>query len=174
MRLSEIINIDDIDGGFPPDERDILLKFRWEDIKSKIKFIDQLPNGFDVWGNRWPLTRDYNQMYFLENDEVVGSAMVHLKDPPMPNKTVTIKMINVLSTYQKRGIGFEFYSFLLKNGYKILSDMDHTKGSRKLWNKLSKVYTARFYDLKTEKFSDPVNDINKAYRTKHLKILLTK
>lgn len=174
MRIHEIVNIPDLRGDYSIRNHDEFLRDRWKDVKSKIKYIEQLPNGIDIWGKRWPLIEGVNYLYFKYNDEIIGSATISYDISRIASNTFIVKIINILSRYQQKGTGFYFYSFLLNNGYKIISDIEHTKSSKKLWQKISKNYTARIYNPKTEELGDPIDDINKAYQDNYLKVLLSK
>ena len=77
--------------------------------------------------------------YLLQNDILVGILeTVKLKLKNYPFEVFQEESIDICSEYRAKGFGTTFYYNLIKNGFRILSDFKHYKGTKGLWVKLSK------------------------------------
>jgi hypothetical protein len=133
MRLYEINKIEDFD----TKTSDELLQLRYDAKKDKLFYMKNLAS-VELWGEHWPLTKsDNNRFYFLSGfGQPIGFATLQ----PVSNKIFTVKMIYITPKFQKGGIAYAFYSFLLDNNVALLSDVDLTNASIMLWKKLATTY----------------------------------
>lgn len=143
---------------------DDLMHSRWREPLSDMKYIALLPNGYEIWSSQWPI-RSHAQIYFVfgQNKDIVGSVQVRKRELTNISNVLTVAIINILSTHRRMGLAKHFYGFLLKNGYKIASDLDQSQYGKALWLSLAKTHTARLYNRRTGELQKPTKDITDAY-----------
>jgi GNAT superfamily N-acetyltransferase len=123
------------------------------------------------------LKYDMNHVWFYHDDEFIGQSSISFEKVKLNTKKTIkvpyIAMINFKPEYQNKGIGYNFYNFILeKYGY-LLSDYSQTEKAYKLWSKLIQKHPTRLYDYDTRKLgSKIVTDIEDVYQDDDLRLLV--
>lgn len=98
--------------------------------------------------------------YIFDVEQCVARATV---DPvSYLENTVKVSHIVVHPDYRNKGLGFSIYEHLLQNS-NIISDHDHTRFGKQMWDKLSKKYVVRSYQ--DGKIGQPIKNIDWVYNT---------
>jgi len=142
MKIKEITIISD----FEDKPFDILLKQRYEDRKDTLFPITKI-KSIIVLGDNWPLNYQFNRFYFLNDNNPIGYASIaYVRNKDIKN-LYSIKMIYIKSNFRRQNFISSFYSFLLDNGYNLISDNDQTKSSKMVWKKLLGKYKLYLTDI---------------------------
>lgn len=159
MKINEINIIE------PFDEEQSLKLLQQNFQSNDKKFITKL-SAVELWANNWPL-QDNNIFFFVDNwGKPIGNAIVISESNDTIKKLVRVGNIFIRGKYRRMGIGMDFYSFLLDNGYRIISDSDHTDGSAALWNKLAKKYQVYLVkeNVPVKQVTDTLDAYNNGYK----------
>lgn len=142
------------------------VKRNYEYNKASLKFLTRISVA-NVFVDNWPLLEE-NQFYFLDSDGNVGGGAFVLKSHVNISDTYVVKDIFLGKTLRGKGIAFQFYSFLLRSGYNLLSDVDHTNASKRLWQRLSEKFSVYLYEKETDRIIKRITDTSIAYENGYL------
>lgn len=142
MRYSEITDLNEIEEvgiSVAPE----LIRHRFRVTKNKLKHLANIAS-FELYGEKWPMTKDMNSFFFLDGyGNPIGSSTLQFMGQ---GRLYSVKMIQIIDEYQRKGIGLAFYSFLIRNGYHLISDSEHSSKSKALWRKLMTNHTLYLSD----------------------------
>lgn len=100
--------------------------------------------GFDLVADEdeWPISSDMcGSMFIVHDDEPIAFFdIIHNSR----DNTVTTPFPYISAPYRQKGLGYQFYKFLLDSGYTIRSGKSHSQDSIKLWNKISRNYVVLY------------------------------
>lgn len=161
-------------GDFADLESERLIQKIMDNASDDFVYVTNI-GSFEVYAEQlmWPLSKytaikQYVVFYFSDSwGNPVGAVELAFWD----SKTYRVANIQLRKTVQGQGLGFGFYKFILDSGFNLVSDLDHTVGSRALWSKLAKthaVYTMLYHDH-VPTYSRVI-DTTAAY-TQHLRLI---
>lgn len=129
MRFYEIHAMDPFDDDA---EQDRLLQIRYDEVKDQLKYITNI-NSLELWAQHWPPKYEDPTRFIFKDafGEPVGLASTIGHSP----KTLMIRMIYVKREFRGR-IARNFYGFLIKSGFRLITDIDQTPAAKRVWKSL--------------------------------------
>lgn len=126
--------------------------------QANLFVIHNFSHGIQLMAEQWPLkTRHHMQAFYLVQDHVpigqflLDHMMVHDLDR---NETVlhvhhafVVSYAYIESSFRKLypGLGYAVYRYLLDHDVVLVSDVDHTVMSKRVWEKLLLAYNVYMY-----------------------------
>lgn len=128
---------------FSPDiNKDMTLQYKQLTSSSKYKKITML-GDIKVMASDWPIT-NHAIVFLLDDKEAIGKFSIIVDRDFKP--AITFKFAFLAPSHRKRGIGLALYSFFINSGMTIISDKEHTRGSKALWARLARDFTVQIID----------------------------
>ena len=112
------------------------------------------------------LDQDGGLLVIADKDKKTMLSFLSLK--PKGNKMVSAGMVWTHPKHRKNGYAAFMYDYVIKSGYKILSDIEQTQKSKELWKRLVGRYNAYLIDKSTNQKISKIStdkEFNTAYRS---------
>lgn len=96
----------------------------------------------------------------VDKEDIVGYMYLH----KMNDKIWQVRDVIIFDPYKKKGLGFDLYVKLIKEGYNLINGYSLSTEVESLWRKLHTQVNVQTYDLKNDKISEfderPAHDNN--------------
>jgi hypothetical protein len=128
--------------------------------------------GFNHEIDSYPMYKNIQDGYWIyylvnESNEIIAATAL------LPVKNfLQIKGVYVAPKYRRKHLALKIYHAIKHNEHRnLMSDINQTDSSRKLWNTLSKSFNVAVYDLTANSIVS--TDINTAYNESDNLVLIT-
>ena len=154
-RINEVAMIDDFgDGGY---EMERVFR-RWTNEGEDAPVVGNI-NGYELRNKE---INGRSMYYLFKSGECFGRATV---DPAFGlDNTVKVAHIVVHPNHRRNGLGLGVYEFIMQSK-KIVSDYDHTRFGRAMWQQLANKHVVRPLEL-DDSVGAPIKDTSHVYGTR--------
>lgn len=164
--------INEIDIGKDFDDKLVQDRFdtRFQEEADKAKHFDYLNDAYEI---RSDFNSYRNYFYLIDRDTGVLKGKINLDR--FNDTCSVVSHVWIAPDIRRTGLGFEFYTLLLKHGFLIKADSSQTKAAKKLWEKLAREGYVYLYDTDMDRIGKQVNKIAFAYnpnrRHRHITLI---
>ena len=151
--------------------------------RNSLTVIHEFAHGIELWAEQWPLkSNDHSRMmafYLVKDHMPIGQFLLDYTTVQNLSSDETVLRWHhafvVSYAYIDQhyrtlypGLGYKVYEYLLNHNVVLVSDIDHTVMSKRVWEKLLHHYYMYVYE---HRHLESVHDTAAAYENRHTRLV---